>query len=96
MLESEAQWLIGIIITGIAVVGGIIMRDRHVLSSIIVGDEKLHTRINQFETGFVRRADLNGHIQSLETMVNQMRDEQRETNRRIDRLLQIMTKKDVH
>ena len=95
MLGNEAQWLIGVIITGIAVMGGIIMRDRHVLSSISKGDERLHTRINQFEKGFVRRADLNGHIQSLETMVNQMRDEQRETNRRIDRLLQIMTKKDI-
>jgi len=92
MFDSEVRWLLGILIAGAASVGGIIMRDRHVLKSISEGDEKLHVRINTFEKSFVRRADLNGHMQTIENMVNQMREEQRETNQRIDRVLQLMIK----
>ena len=92
MQEPEAWRMIGFIIAAMAAMGGIIMRDRYVLKSIADGDEKLYTRISHFETGYVRRVDLDGHIQSLENMVNQMREEQRETNRRIDSLLQLMTK----
>tara|TARA_Y100001973_G_scaffold106643_1_gene186059 strand:- start:7970 stop:8257 length:288 start_codon:yes stop_codon:yes gene_type:complete len=91
-MNSGIEWLIGIIIAAISLIGGIIVRDRQVMRAINEGDEKLHQRINRVSDTYVRRDDLNGHIQSIENTVNQMREEQRETNRRIDALLAAMTK----
>lgn len=88
------DWIIGIAIAVVSLVGGIIVRDRQVMRNIVEGDEKLHQRINRVQDTYVRRDDLNGHIQSIENTVNSMREEQRETNRRIDALLAAMTKKD--
>ncbi len=91
-MSSGIEWLIGIVIAAVSLIGGIIVRDRQVMRAINEGDEKLHQRINRVSDTYVRRDDLNGHIQSIENTVNQMREEQRETNRRIDALLAAMTK----
>ena len=93
-MSNELQWLFGTLIALIGVIGGIIVRDRQVMKAINDGDEKLHDRITKVQSEYVRRDDLNGHIQSIENSVNQMREEQRETNRRIDALLTTLTKKD--
>lgn len=90
---------IGVITLGagiITLVGSILIRDRQLLRIISEGDEKLHVRLNRAQDIFVRRDDLNGHIQTIENTVNQMREEQRETNRRIDSLLTELTKRNNH
>ncbi len=84
--------LIGIGLTVIGVIGGIIVRDRQVMKAIADGDNVLHARVTRVQEEYVRRDDLNGHISSIENSVNQMREEQRETNRRIDALLTAMSK----
>lgn len=91
-MSNEFQWLIGTLIGLGALIGGIIVRDRQVMKAINDGDEKLHDRITKVQSEYVRRDDLNGHIQSIENSVNQMREEQRETNRRIDMLLTSLSK----
>jgi len=83
--------LIGIGLTVVAIIGGIIVRDRQVMKAIQDGDNVLHARVTRVQEEYVRRDDLNGHISSIENSVNQMREEQRETNRRIDALLTAMT-----
>jgi len=93
-MSNELQWLIAEAIALIGLIGGIIARDRQLMNTINSGDEKLHDRITKVQSEYVRRDDLNGHIQSIENSVNQMREEQRETNRRIDALLTTLTKKD--
>jgi hypothetical protein len=93
-MNNEIQWLIGTLIALGALIGGIIVRDRQVMNDIQTGDEKLHDRITKVQAEYVRRDDLNGHIQIIENSVNQMREEQRETNRRIDALLTTLTKKE--
>lgn len=90
-MNSGFEWLITTLVAFFALVGGIIVRDRQVHKAISDGDEKLHERLNKVQSEYVRRDDLNGHIQSIENSVNQMREEQRETNRRIDALLAAMT-----
>ncbi len=85
--------LIAIGLTVVGLIGGIIVRDRQVMKAISDGDNVLHVRINKVQSEYVRRDDLNGHIQSIENSVNQMREEQRETNRRIDQLLTAMSSK---
>lgn len=87
-----AQWIIVSAIAAVSMVGGIIIRDRQIIKMINMGDEKLHNRISQVEYHYVRRDDLNGHIQTIENTVNQMREEQRETNRRIDSVLTALSK----
>jgi len=89
---NSIEWLIGALIALISLIGGIIVRDRQVMKTIADGDDKLHQRINRVSDTYVRRDDLNGHITHIEQSVNQMREEQRETNRRIDALLAAMTK----
>lgn len=91
-MSNEFQWLIGELIALVGLIGGIIARDRQLMNKISDGDEKLHDRITKVQAEYVRRDDLNGHIQSIENSVNQMREEQRETNRRIDMLLTSLSK----
>lgn len=93
-MESEAPGLITLVLGILALIGSMLVRDRQIQRMISEGDEKLHIRLNRAQDVFVRRDDLNGHIQSIENTVNQMREEQRETNRRIDQLLAALTKKE--
>lgn len=93
-MESEAPGLITLGLGILALIGSMLVRDRQIQRMISEGDEKLHIRLNRAQDVFVRRDDLNGHIQSIENTVNQMREEQRETNRRIDQLLAALTKKE--
>lgn len=93
-MGDEIKWLIGAFIGLFTAVGGLIVRDRQVMKSINDGDEKLHERINNVQANYVRRDDLNGHIQSIENNVRSMREEQRETNRRIDAVLGALAKKE--
>lgn len=93
-MGEEIKWFIGALIGLFTAVGGLIVRDRQVMKSINEGDEKLHERINNVQANYVRRDDLNGHIQSIENNVRSMREEQRETNRRIDAVLGALAKKE--
>jgi len=93
-MGNELQWLIGTLIGVVGLIGGLIARDRQVHKTIAEGDEKLSERITRVQEQYVRRDDLNGHIQSIENSVNQMREEQRETNRRIDQVLTTLSHKD--
>jgi peptidoglycan hydrolase CwlO-like protein len=89
---NEIQWLIGAIIALVSMIGGIIVRDRQIMKEISEGDKELQDRITKVQSEYVRRDDLNGHIQSIENSVNQMREEQRQTNHRIDSLLTLLAK----
>lgn len=91
---SAIFWVMGFAVAAISMIGGVIVRDRQVTKMINEGDEKLHQRINLIQHDYVRRDDLNGHIQTIENTVNQMREEQRETNRRIDNLLTVLSNKE--
>ena len=93
-MGNELQWFIGALIGVIGLIGGLIARDRQVHKTIAEGDEKLSNRITRVQEQYVRRDDLNGHIQTIENSVNQMREEQRETNRRIDAVLTTLSHKD--
>lgn len=59
------------------------------------GDDRLHERINrtrdEMHNQFVRRVDLDGHLLRIENQVSDLRqdmkDERRETNQRLDAVL---------
>lgn len=82
--------LIGWGLTVLAIVGGIILRDRQVMATIQDGDDKLHHRVNETRDQYVRRDDLAVHLQRIEKTVDEMRiemREQRRTNERLDTTL---------
>lgn len=93
-MGDDLKWLVGAIVTLVTMIGGVIARDRHVMDAIKEGDEKLSDRLTKVQAEYVRRDDLNDHIQSMGSSIQQMREEQRETNRRIDNLLTVLSKKD--
>lgn len=78
---------IGLIISGVLMIGGLIVRDRQIFSEMKKGEAALHERINNVQEKYVRRDDLNGHIESMQHAISEVRNEQRGTNTRIDALL---------
>ena len=95
--------LVGWGLTVLVIIGGIIARDRFILTMINNGDKSVadeadrkvaivHERVNKTRDEFVRRDDLDGHLQRMEASMKGMHDEQRETNKRIDEFMTRMVK----
>lgn len=102
----EISVLIGLCGIAVVVIGGVIARDRQITNMIHKnheelnaaigdGDEKLHERINRTRDDmsnlYVKRTDLDGHLQRIEKSVTdmrqEMREERRDTNSRLDAVL---------
>ena len=87
--------LVGWVFSVIAMIGGIIARDRYMTASVATGDKAvrdemdkkiniLHQRVNNTRDEFVRRDDLENHLSHIERVVESMHEEQKATNARID------------
>lgn len=108
------EWsvLIGVVGLVVAIVGGVIARDRAIVKmihnnhdeaskAIKEGDDMLHERVNrtrdEMHDQFVRRADLDGNLSRIEKGVTdlraEMQTERRETNSRLDAVLQAVAGK---
>ena len=102
----EFSSLLGVGGLAAVVIGGVIARDRQItniihknheeiIAAISDGDDKLHERINRtrddMSNMYVKRADLDGHLQRIENSVasmrQEMREERRDTNSRLDAVL---------
>lgn len=88
---DELRWLIGAVMTLITVIGGIVVRDREVMRKIDEGDERLSERITKVQTEYARKEDLTDHVLRVGQSVESMRNELRETNRRIDSLIMVLS-----
>lgn len=93
---DDIKWLIGTLIGVVALVGGLVTRDRQMANQIRAGDDRLHERINRTRDEYVRRDDLDGQIRRLESSVTDMRDEMRhsstEINKRFDSVMETLGK----
>ena len=104
--------LIGLFGLVVVIAGAAIARDRQLtnmihknheegLTAINDGDDRLHTRVNELRehvsNGYVRRDDLDGHLQRIEKGVseirNEMREERRDTNNRLDAVLSAISQR---
>lgn len=105
-MEQSIYQLITIAIAFVGVIGGIIARDRFIIQYINTANEtmretmrheldNLHSRVNATRDGFVRRDDLDGHLRRMETNIKEMREEQRETNKRLDAFMGSLAKSHV-
>ena len=94
----EHVWLtiIALALSLVSTVGGVITRDRQLTAKIADGDKELHGRITKIQSEYVRQDTLGRHTQGIENSLYQMREEQRETNRRIDHVLAVLSKKEYH
>ena len=104
------EWEIIAAVAALAtIIGGVIARDRYVMKQISSGDEAvrdaaqkasdmLHERVNRTRDEYVRRVDLDSHLTRLDTsmqdLAKEMRDSARNTSQRLDAVLAHLMKKD--
>lgn len=91
-MGEDTKWLIGIAASmivsfAVALIGSF----KSLAASIKAGDDALHERINRTRDDYVRRVDLDGHVNQLRDGMKELRDETREsareTNKRLDQVL---------
>jgi len=96
-VNDQLTWIVGTGLSIIAIIGGIIARDRQLTRMISEGDDKVHERVNRVRDEYVRRSDLDGHIQRLDaniqTLAKDVREQSQETTRRLDALIAAMAKR---
>lgn len=76
-MEFDVKALVGLIISAVAVIGGVVMRDRWMSKSIREGDDKIHERINDVKRDYVRRDDLDNHLTRMSAEMKAMHMEQK-------------------
>lgn len=107
-MPEDIKWLIGIAATFFLTFGGLLLGafyrivskidDGHdnLSKNIKDGDDALHERVNRVRDEYVRRADLDGHIQRLDKNVDDLRSDikqsRAEMNQRLDALIAAMSK----
>jgi hypothetical protein len=98
VMEEDLKWIVTVTLGIITVFGGLLMRDRHLLSTIRKGDEdtirhsregddRIHDRINRVRDEYVRRDDHDRAYDALRELLVDIRQGQVELNRRIDQAL---------
>ncbi len=91
-MGDDLKWLIGISASMAAsFIIALIASFRSLAASIKAGDDALHERINRTRGDYVRRVDLDGHINQLRDGMKELKEESREsakeTNKRLDQVL---------
>ena len=96
----EIQWLLGFAMALVAALGGFITRDRQVHAKIEEVSKEAATKVANLSKDvegvrrdYVRRDDLSTHLAAIEKSIGLMRDEQREHQRRIDKVLTSLANK---
>jgi len=92
MSANDLIALIGLAGTIVGIIVAIIASHRTTSDKIQKGDEALHDRINRVRDEYVKRADLDSHMARIEANVKELREENREGTREINRRLdQVLT-----
>jgi hypothetical protein len=106
-MQVEITWVISTLVALLALVGGVIARDRYILNVISKSHEDAlkaiqqatqnnNDRIDRVKDEYVRRVDLDGRISHLDStlkgLTSEMRSSATATNQRLDVLLTHFTK----
>ncbi|MDM8343799.1 hypothetical protein P8H26_00115 [Pseudochrobactrum sp. sp1633] len=94
-MGEDIKWLIGISASmAVSFIIALIASFRSLAASIKAGDDALHERINRTRDDYVRRVDLDGHVNQLREGMKELkeetRDSARETNKRLDQVLAVL------
>ncbi|GGE78995.1 hypothetical protein H1W37_19530 [Stappia taiwanensis] len=91
MGEGTAWPVIGMAISAVGLVLALLARDRQMWRHLQSALDQLHERINRTRDEYVRRSDLDNHIQRLDKSVDDMRgdirDMRREFVERLDKVI---------
>lgn len=92
MSDEAMRWFIGIGLTVIvAFIGSLTAAFYRLSDAIRTGDDNLHARVNDVRDEYVRRSDLDGHMQRIDTSMHDIRSDMKEqhhdTQRRLDYVL---------
>lgn len=92
MSDEAMRWFIGIEITvAVAFASALLAAFYRLSDAIRKGDDALHTRVNDIRDEYVRRTDLDGHMQridnSMHDLRSDMKEQHRDTQRRLDSVL---------
>lgn len=96
-MGEDVKWLIGISVSMVvSFIIALIASFRSLAASIKSGDDALHERINRTRDDYVRRVDLDGHINQLRDGMKELKEETRESaremNKRLDQVLEVLVK----
>lgn len=83
-MDSDLKWAIGIAVTMIMAFGGIMVGTFRNVSMKIAG---LHGRVDEVKEKYVRRDDLDGHINRIDTNLRELREETRQNHREMMQVL---------
>lgn len=91
-MGEDIKWLIGISASMVvSLIIALIASFRSLASSIKTGDDALHERINSTRDDYVRRVDLDGHVNQLRDGMKELKEEMRESAREMNkRLYQVL------
>ena len=85
-MDADLKWLIGIVVTPcVAFTASLIAAFRNLANKLSNHSEKVHNRIDKVKEDYVRRDDLNGHIDRIDENIKTLR---KETNDNHQKLLQ--------
>lgn len=99
-MDESIKWALGAIITLVTMIGGIMTRDRQILDKIEAGDKENRAKCDkameeqaQIRREYVRRDELKDHILSMERILAQSREDQKDLTRRMDTFMATMSSK---
>jgi len=95
VMGDDLKWIIGISASMIvSFIIALIAAFRSLSEKINAGDTQLHERVNRVKDDYVRRIDLDGHVNQLREGMKELKDETRdsakETNKRLDQVLAVL------
>lgn len=101
MTVAELQWLVGIAVSAVIAVAGIAIGAFRAMSgrlesamgrvekAVKDGDDHLHERVNRLRQdvsdNYVRRVDLDGHLQRIDETLREVRSDQKEIIKQLAR-----------
>lgn len=88
MSEEAMRWVLGLEITvAVAFVSALLAALYRLADAIKKGDDVLHTRVNDIRDEYVRRTDLDRHIQRIDVSMHDLRSDMKEQHRDTQRCL---------
>ena len=83
-MEADLKWIAGIGISlALALATTLVGAFRNLNSKISISNRELYARIDRIKEHYVRRDDLDGHLQRIDTSLHEIRDEMRHNNEKI-------------
>ena len=92
-MDELLRWFFGLVAAVLmAIVGWLVKEMRQLAERMGDGHDKLHERINRVREEYVRRDDLDGHLQRIDGNVNELRreiaDSHRDVTKRLDAIVE--------